>query len=60
MASVDDPPVEAFETALGDLIRVAEREGVQLERARDVEAVAEDRVWMVEITEVHPGDSDGG
>ena len=41
-----------FEAALGELVRSAERDGVDVGRALDLEAAGEDYRWMVEISRV--------
>ena len=49
-AAQDDDGVP-FDEALGSLIRDAEREGVEVEIPRDIDA-ADSGVWAVEITKV--------
>ena len=44
--------VQAFQKELGDLIRRAEKEGIDLVRARDVEASEDGCKYMVEISRI--------
>lgn len=47
----DGPTTAAFESALEELIRAAERDGVEISRSWDA-SDDPDRAWMVEITRV--------
>lgn len=41
-----------FEAALGELVRSAERDGVDVGRALDLDAAGEEYRWMVDISRV--------
>lgn len=48
----DGPTAAAFESALGELVRTANRDGVELNRSLDVSDGSGRASWMVEITRV--------
>jgi len=58
LGAAAEPDTEGmpFEEALGSLIRQAERDGVDLDLPRELDAVGEG-TWNVEITKVRPGPS---